>query len=263
MMSYHLLGWRTHGRMAAGISSSGAQLWRDLPQKARRRGQEYRQQQQDVRLQASVQEIAVHKLDSTSPRMLECAQSCWIAGGDYTLPHGYWKMHTTKKSILCMTNELAEWNEQINNAAHECGVLASNVLMTVQEAIEQQSSKLMQVLDSLALLDMLSGFVSYMESRKAFGPFCRPKLSSLKGKYPIPPKEKSGPKNSVTSVRMSVQGFCTFFKAIIQAMEAQIRKHKRRYACNQMTSVCLSFISLTCCLGQIRLARAHCLHRLV
>lgn len=104
-------------------------------------------------------------------------------GTEITLPQGVWQLHANKTTVLCMTHELAEWNEHLNHAAQECAMLSSQVLVSLQEAIEQRLSDLLQVLDSLALLDLLSGFVSYMQARKATCSFCRPTLCQQSGSF--------------------------------------------------------------------------------
>jgi DNA mismatch repair ATPase MutS len=97
------------------------------------------------------------------------------------LPQGFWQLHANKATVLCMSHALAEWNEHLNHAAQECVMLASQVLISMQVVIEQRLSDLLQVLDSVALLDMLSGFVAYMQSRKAMCSFCRPTLCQESG----------------------------------------------------------------------------------
>ena len=72
-----------------------------------------------------------------------------LAGADITLPHGCWQLHANKTNVLCMTHELAEWNGHLNHAAQECAMLASQVLFSLQEAVEQRQSDLLRVLDSV------------------------------------------------------------------------------------------------------------------
>lgn len=103
-----------------------------------------------------------------------------FAGQDLVLPQGYWKLATNKKSILCMTNELAEWNANIKRAADDCCVLASQILAALQVDVEKHRNHLVQALDSIALLDLLSGYVAYMHSQETV-PFCRPQLSAQPG----------------------------------------------------------------------------------
>lgn len=106
----------------------------------------------------------------------------WVlAGASITLPQGYWQLHANKTQVLCMTHELAEWNDHLNHAAQECAMLASQVLVSLQDAIEKRMSDLLQVLDSLALLDVLSGFVAYMQSQSSMCSFSRPTLCKERG----------------------------------------------------------------------------------
>eukprot|EP00892_Ulva_mutabilis_P010806 jgi/Ulvmu1/8098/UM004_0337.1 len=80
-----------------------------------------------------------------------------------------------------MTNELAEWNANIKRAADDCCVLASQILAALQNDIETHRNHLVQALDSIALLDMLSGYVAYMHSQQDTTAFCRPVLSAQPG----------------------------------------------------------------------------------
>lgn len=103
------------------------------------------------------------------------------AGKGKALPKQCWRLHTNKKSVLCMTNELSEWNASIKRTADDCSVLASQILAGLQENVEQCHGNLVQVLDSISLLDFLSGYVAYMHSQQDITTYCRPVLSPHAG----------------------------------------------------------------------------------
>lgn len=80
-----------------------------------------------------------------------------------------------------MTNELSQWNASIKRTADDCSVLASQILAGLQESIEQCRGNLVQALDSISLLDFLSGYVAYMHSRQEVTTYCRPVISPHAG----------------------------------------------------------------------------------
>lgn len=80
-----------------------------------------------------------------------------------------------------MTNELAEWNANIKRAAEDCAVLASQILTALQAELEKHRNDLVQALDSIALLDFLSGYVAYMNSQQETASFCKPLLTRHPG----------------------------------------------------------------------------------
>lgn len=86
-----------------------------------------------------------------------------------------------------MTNELAEWNASIKRSVDDCSVLASQILAGLQANIEQCRSNLVQALDSIALLDFLSGYVAYMHSHDEIATYSKPVLSANAGVQQNPP----------------------------------------------------------------------------
>jgi MutS domain V len=106
--------------------------------------------------------------------------SCTDVSG-VSLPSGCWELGSSKTQVLCMTNDLASWNLQLDEAAKECQVLTMQMLSGLEEQLAQRRMYVCMLLDALTLLDLLSGFVAYMTDRKSSAAFCRPVISSQKG----------------------------------------------------------------------------------
>lgn len=115
------------------------------------------------------------RVDTGASREMRPAY-CLNAGAlDVTLPDGCWAVGGSKSNVLCMTNELARWNLQLEEAANECRVLTVQMLSGLQQQLAQHRPYICMLLDALTLLDFLSGYVAFMDARLGTS-FCRPAL---------------------------------------------------------------------------------------
>ena len=54
------------------------------------------------------------------------------------MPQGCWELGSSKGHVLCMTNELAAWNLQMDEAAKECLVLTMQMLAGLQDELAER-----------------------------------------------------------------------------------------------------------------------------
>lgn len=105
------------------------------------------------------------------------------AGGKAQLPSGCWELSSTKTKVLCMSDAVATWNLRIEEAAKECQVLTTQLLLGLREELLSRRPAICALLDTLALLDFLSGYVAYMHAQKEHAAFCRPVICAQTGTY--------------------------------------------------------------------------------
>lgn len=97
------------------------------------------------------------------------------------LPRGCWELSSTKAKVLGMSDALATWNLRIEEAAKECQVLTTQLLMGLRDELLSRRKAIYALLDTLALLDFLSGYVEYMHANKDHAAFCRPTICAQTG----------------------------------------------------------------------------------
>lgn len=92
------------------------------------------------------------------------------APGYEALPDGYWEIDRFKQSIKCVSAALSSWNQQIHSKSSDCEVLTLQILLGLQSTLAPYRPAICVLLDALALLDMLSGFVQYAAHVESQGP---------------------------------------------------------------------------------------------
>lgn len=80
-----------------------------------------------------------------------------------------------------MTNELASWNLRIDEMANQCQALTVQLLMGLRSKVLAHRHTISSVLDALSLLDLLSGYVAYMNAKTGFTNFARPIICPYAG----------------------------------------------------------------------------------